>query len=801
MQDSRPPEQPGRPGFELAPRAGVPAPARRPPPADYGLEEEGGLDYRRLLAAVYRYKWLILVLTVVGTVAGVIYSRSMESEYVAQATIWIETSEGRQQRADVGPIRSGELLAASAWVDLLRSFVVLDPVVREERLFLRPQNRRDSVFLSGFQLQDRFVPGDFRVRVDRSEESYVLETGDGARVEAGSFGDSVGTEVGFRWQPDLASFPADRPVAFHLAVPRDESLRLSERVQTRLDRTGNFLRLELRGQDPAQTASILNSLTQRYVEVAGDLKRAKLDELVEILDEQLAYAEQNLREAEIALEDFKIETITLPSERSTPIAPGVAMTRDPVFDNFFSMRVEMEQLRRDREALERALAGDGIRVEALEAIGPVQESSELSVALQELRDKRAELRALQYRYTEDYPPVRQLMEEVNSLETVTIPQLGRSLLNELAARQRTLEQSAGEASQELRQIPARAIEEARLERQVAIADNLYTTLQERYEEARLAAASSIPDVRVLDEAAVPRRPLDDQKLMVILMAFAGSLGLGLLGAMIRDRLDPHVRYANQLTEEMGLTILGGIPNMQKRNVDTEHATEVLESFRTIRLNLIHAYGAAGPLTFTISSPGPGDGKSFVSANLGLSFSELGHRTLLVDGDIRQGTLHQLMEMDRRPGLTDYLDGTLQEDRLVRRTRFDRLDVITSGSRLRHGPELLSSPKMRQLLMGLRGDYDVIIVDSPPLGAGVDPFALGTVTGHMLLVLRSGITNKEMAESKLEYLDRLPVRILGAVFNGVPKSPGYGYYRYSYLPGYGTWDEEPGRPPLQVESGS
>jgi Mrp family chromosome partitioning ATPase len=102
--------------------------------------------------------------------------------------------------------------------------------------------------------------------------------------------------------------------------------------------------------------------------------------------------------------------------------------------------------------------------------------------------------------------------------------------------------------------------------------------------------------------------------------------------------------------------------------------------------------------------------------------------------------------------------------------------------------------MEELLTRLRPDYDVIIVDSPPLTAGVDPFVLGTLTGTLIVVLRTGHSNREIAGAKLEVLDRLPIRLLGAVLNDVPKGAAYGYYAYYsyYLPGYESVEERDSR---------
>lgn len=771
-------DQPGD-DLPMASAAGTRVPGG--PVRDYE-DEEGGADLSRYLAAVMRYKWLILALTIAGTAAGVFLGGRMAPSYQTAATLWVERAS--REEAQRGPIRPAELLEASSWLDLLRSLMVMEHVVHEERLFLSIPSSTDSTLLAGLEVAEEVAGGRYRMRVDHAAEAFTLQTADGAMIQRGAFGDPVGHEVGIRWQPDLAGFPS-QDIEFSLTSPRAVASRLGGELMAQLDRNGNFLQISMQGRDAQKIADIVNTTIHRYVDVAADLKRARLDELTEILAEQLQYAETQLREAEIALEDFRVQTITLPSDRATPVTPGLAQTRDPVFDNFFSMRVELEQVRRDREALGAALSSGS--VQSLESVGAAQESSALVSALSELTQKQAELRALRYRYTDEHPPVQRLADEIETLESSTIPGLTRGIMGNLASQEEQLQDRISGATTELAEIPTRSIEEARLTRRVAIADNLYTTLQRRYEEARLAAASSIPDLRILNEAIVPQQPANDPKLQMILLAFIGSLGLGIGGAILRDRLDRRLRYPEQVTGDLGLSIIAGIPNLRRKRgvIRPDSQREAQEAFRSLRLNLLHAYGSAGPIVLTVSSPGPGDGKSFVTSNLGLSFAELGRRTVIIDADLRRGALHRNFSMDRKPGLTEALRGSARGP-VVRATSHDNLFLLPGGSRAADGPELLSSKHMRDLIMGLRSEFEVVLVDSPPLGAGVDPFALGTLTGNMLLVLRTGETDRQMADAKLELLDRLPVRLLGAVLNGVPKTREYRYY--SYLSGYDAHDE-------------
>ena len=389
----------------------------------------------------------------------------------------------------------------------------------------------------------------------------------------------------------------------------------------------------------------------------------------------------------------------------------------------------------------------------------------------------------------------------------------RGLVSELASREGELGRTIDGDSRNLRQIPQRTIEDARLRRDLTMAENLYTTLQQRYDEARLADASTVPDIRVLDSAVVPQRPVKNRAPAVVLLSVLASFGVALVGAVLLDRVDQRFRYPDQVSREMGLTILGAVPHLRSgtgaggngvgskggggagkaRGRPAEDITQVIEALRGVCLNVIYTHGSGGPLTLTITSPGAGDGKSFISANLAHTFAEGGHRVLLIDGDIRRGVLHRRLNTRRQPGLSDYLRGEVPLQAILQVTPHRGLTVVGCGTRASNAPELLGSQTMADLINRLRSSYDVLLIDSPPLGAGVDPLVLGTLSANLLLVLRTGYSHRDVTAAKLEVLQRLPVKVLGAVMNDVP--PGAGYYRYYYsyyMPGYEAVDEESGR---------
>jgi capsular exopolysaccharide synthesis family protein len=714
--------------------------------------------------------------------------------YTAQAKVWVDVPDRRGERiSDArGPIREGALLDADAWIELLRSYIVLDQVVRDLRLYLGVNRPADREMLTDFHVVDTFRPGDYKLSVGADGRQYTLTTDEGEELERGAVGDSVGRRLGFLWLPAAGALRPDRTLEFSLVSPRDAALRLSDQLEVRMDLNGNFLALQLSGTNPEAITKILNAVTQRYVDVAAQLKREKLTELTKILEDQVRTAHGNLNDAETSLERFRARTITLPTDQAP--ARGAAEPRDPIRSSFFEMQAEREQVKRDREAIERLLAQGGgaeLPTEALSAIESVQHAPELSDALKELSEKQAQLRTYRYHYSEAYPPLQRLAAEVAELEQRSIPELARQLASQLGARESELSRQVDDASIDLRSIPSRTIEETRLRRSTELKEQTYTALQQRFDQARLAAEATVPDVRILDPAVVPHRPIKNTKPRMLLMGLLAGLGLGVVGAIVLDRVDPRVRYPEQISRDLGLPILGVVPHLRSKE-----PAEVVEALRGIRLNVIHEYGAAPgqPLLVTITSPGPGDGKTFLSSNLALAFADGGHRTLLVDGDARRGQLHRRFKLNRQPGLVDYLKEEATSEQIVQATAYPRLHVIGCGTRTQRAPEVLGSAAMGQLLEQLRPAYDAILIDSPPLTAGVDPFVLGTHTGSLIVVLRTGHSNREIAGAKLEVLDRLPIRLLGAVMNDVPKGAAYGYYAYYsyYLPGYESAEERDSR---------
>jgi polysaccharide biosynthesis transport protein len=762
---------------------GTAAPLYRQPLADAAGGNNLRLLWRRVYGSIWRYKWLALAIVVTGAGIGYFASDALVTpRYTVYSTLWVD---GYHAAGRDGPLQPSRLLSSAGWIELMRSFSVLDPVVHELRLYVEPRLRADAAAFQGFELESRVRPGDYRFQVDRTGRSFTLARADGTVIERGQAGEPVGIAAGFRWLPPADVYVPGRQIDFTVRRPHQVAQELAASLDIRARDNGNFLAVGLAGEDPEQLALTLNAVTSSFLTVAGELKAGQSKELTQILEEQLAHAARNLQESESALQGFRVTTVTLPSDRVIQQAPGLQQTQGSVFGDFFNLKLERDQLRRDREAITAALGQNSgpLSVTSLEVVPSVRNSSELTQALSELAAKRAELRTMRAQFTDEYAPVRRLAEEIEVLERQSIPRLASQVVGQIGRREAEMDARLSSASGELRQIPERSIEEARLERSVVIAAELYRTLRQRYETARLTAVSAVPEVTLLDRARVPTMPMNgNERLRMFLMFLMGSLGIAVAVPVVIDRVDSRLRYPEQVTNELGLPILGAVPHIptkrKQKSLDRNSSVGAVEALREIRLNVSHAFGAAGPLLATVTSPGVGDGKSFIVSNLALAFADLGHRTLIIDGDIRRGQLHRLLGAVRIPGLTDFLSGAASADEIIQPTAYASLDLIACGTRMQAGPELLGSAAMSGLIRELRSQYEVILIDSPPLGAGVDPFLLSTLTGNTLLVLRTGRTDREFAATKLDLLDRLPVRLLGAVLNDVPATGVYRYYGYA-----------------------
>jgi len=393
-----------------------------------------------------------------------------------------------------------------------------------------------------------------------------------------------------------------------------------------------------------------------------------------------------------------------------------------------------------------------------------------------LNEKEAIRRALLLTYTDQAEPVRLVAEEIDQLKMATIPDLVGELTGQLTQRLATLDTELTAQTSELRAIPGRTMEEARLNRELLAARELHGSLQRSLKAAELTEATSSPGLQVLDRASPPLGPTENTIPRIMMMATMAGLGLGLVGALLLDKMDKRIRYPDQVEKGLGLPVLGIVPRLDKAGGVDAHVA--VESFRSIRVQISHWNGTSRGLVL-VTSPAPRDGKSMVSANLAISYAAAGYRTILVDADIRRGHAEEMFGVERSPGLAEYLGGKETASGVRQATKVDGLTMIARGTGSHFNLELLDSAIMDALLAELRADFDVVVLDAPPLAAGADALVLGKRADKVILVLRAGETDEVLARTKLDLIGNVDIPIIGAVLNAVPTSSHYYPYYANY----------------------
>jgi tyrosine-protein kinase Etk/Wzc len=571
----------------------------------------------------------------------------------------------------------------------------------------------------------------------------------------------------------------------HLVIDKiQEDLRVRPREMT------DVVDLSFVAKDPDRAREVVNRVVQVFQAVNAGSDRSQARSQRQFIETQLAVSESLLADARNALGSFRAQQAGLtqarPDGSSQRELMGLQVRRDQLSAERRAYRELLQQLQ-DSEAESRRTVLRGAM-----ALPRLADNVEAKALYEQLVGHEAALDSMAGVTAATNPDFRRVQDLVVVTEERLVAALEAAVptaIRSLDAEIETLNSFMARNAATLREFSTTEAEEALLEGQVENARRMTDQLREAFQKAQLAEAVEVGQVEILDLAAIAD-PIGVGRLPRVAIILLVGLFAGAGSAFFAERADRAIRGQKEL-EAIGLPVLGIVPRLGRRkgtDVDWERASApVVEALRGVRLNLVYAHATAGALTTTVTSPEEGDGKSFVSANLALAFAHSGQHTLLIDGDVRRGALHRSLSTQRKPGLTDLLRGDATRADILQETTVPHLHFIGCGTRTSHAPEHLGSESMAQLMGTLRTEYDVIIVDSAPLAAGIDALALGTVTGNMLLVVRGGRTNRELAEAKLDVVERLPIRLLGAVINAARMDASDRYYAY-YLEGYELTDE-------------
>lgn len=319
-------------------------------------------------------------------------------------------------------------------------------------------------------------------------------------------------------------------------------------------------------------------------------------------------------------------------------------------------------------------------------------------------------------------------------------------------------------------------------------------LETRIREIAVTGDTGSLNINILEPARVEERPSKPRKPTVLAIALMLGMVLGTGLGLTREWADHRLRTPDDVTDSLGVTVLGVVPHnagrqslpMRGRAVHLEPMSVFAEAFRTIRTAIFFGAPADAAKSILVTSPEPGDGKSTSASNLAIAMAQAGHRTILLDADFRKPTQHLVFEIEQKTGVNDVLGGDILLRDAVHRTTLRLLDVLPCGRIPRNPSEVLNGKRFNQLLKALLKHYDKVVIDSPPVNAVADASILAASADLTVLVLRAEKSTRRAAEQARDRLSSVGASLLGVVFNDLSKKKN-GYYG-----GYGYYGHQPAR---------
>jgi len=412
----------------------------------------------------------------------------------------------------------------------------------------------------------------------------------------------------------------------------------------------------------------------------------------------------------------------------------------------------------------------------------------------QLADLEIRKRELQDKYTPNYPELMELNQRIKVVES------------------------------KLGEIPAQEVDLARISRELRMQEELYTTLNKQYEEAKLGLSSVVSFVSVVNPAVPSDAPVSPNKRLNLLVGGILGLFLAVVTVFLLENLDVSISTIEDIESFLKLPVLGIIPHiLSKVRIDNwltqifkkerytveafrsvlilnpHYTSGIIEAYHTLRTNIMSHLNTRDSVSLVFSSAGAAEGKTLTAVNFALASAHSGLKTLLIDADLRRPAIHQIFGSLKEPGLSDVLSGKadwrevvlesadfmmggLELNSLMHFPGIENLNILNSGTAPGNIIDIIDSADWNELMDELKTDYDLIIFDAPPVLLFVDPVILAKHTDGVVLVYKAGKIARAALKRAKDQITGANARMIGVVLNGVRASemgPQYGYYSYDY----------------------
>lgn len=723
-----------------------------------GAEEAEGLAIGEIIAVAMEYRWLIAVITAISVLLGGGYLFVVKPVYKADGLLQVEEKGGGGMSAalkDLQPLL-GDSTTVSAEQEILTSRMVLGRVISRLKLDIEVQPKSFPVIGSAIARRYKgsepnsplfglssYAWGGETLQVDALEvprnaedKPLVLTVGENGSFEL--YDEENDTflrgEVGNRatagkfsiFVSNLVARPGTRFILIRRSTESAvELMRKNFSVKERGKKSG-ILETSLTGSDQEKIGVVLDDILKTYVRQNVERRSAEAENTLKFLETQLPALKREMDAAEAAYNAYRQSRGSLDLNLET----------QSVLQSLVEVDNQIVALKQERDELRQNFTAEHPRVQAVDQ------------RLQRLRERRS-----------------QFDSEVNKL-----PDTQQKVL--------------------------------RLARDVEVSTTLYTDLVNTAQQLKVSKAGTVGDVRILDQAAVSREPVGLKAPVVL--AVAALLGmLASLGAVwVVRSLRVVVEDPETIETQLGLPVYATIPHspeeaaIVRRSKGGKGGGELLavrnpeddavESLRGLRTTIHFALMDAPHNSLLITGSSPGLGKSFISKNLGAVLANAGQRIVIIDADLRKGHINKEFGLRRETGVSEFVAGSVSFEDVVKPTSVPNLWVVTTGQIPPNPSELLMHSRFEQLLNQLGEQFDMLIVDAPPILAVSDAAIIGRMTGATLMVARAGCHPIAELEQSVKRLNHAGVQVRGFVFNDLNTDRQryrYGYkgyvYKYSY----------------------
>lgn len=579
----------------------------------------------------------------------------------------------------------------------------------------------------------------------------------------------------------------------------------------------DVLQLSYEGNDPEQAAAIVNKIMSLYIENNVTTNRAAAVAAGDFIAKQLPRTEATVRQAEVALRQFKEQNQVVALEQEAKSAVDV-------IEKLESQITDTQAVLADANARS-AMLQKQVGMNSKEAIdtSSLSESEGVQKALAEFQQVEAELATQQTRFVDTHPTIQALKDRREALKALLEDRVEQSLGSQtqvsngnlqmgkirqsltedfvkseverlgLANRLASLSNARTAYKQRVSVLPRLEQQQRELERRVNAAQATYTTLLQKLQEVRVTENQNMGNASIIEFALVPEKASTRDKIIILALGNMLGIILAIATIFILELSDTSIKTLKEARDLFGYTLLGTIPYFGKKVSHRRKNQElsipelpviniprspISEAYRMLQANLKFLSSDKALKVIVVTSSVPKEGKSTVSANLAAAMAQLGRRVLLVDADMRYPLQHHIWELTNVAGLSDVIVGQAEFESVVKEV-MPKLDVLSAGVIPPNPMALLDSKRMASLIDYFAEHYDFVIIDTPPLVLAADAVTLGKMTDGILLVTRPVVIDSTSAAAAKESLARCGQNVLGIVVNGViPENEPDSYFYYA-----------------------